>query len=109
MIDQVMPLMTVVPVAIRSYRWGRHPPSPPNLRVSSYRCGKCRWRHSINQEANMPDDAKQNSAAEDIAKWCFTWDPTDQPGSGRGKMALELKNKWPKAATINVAFLDGEK
>ena len=57
----------------------------------------------------MPDDMNSNSAQEDIAKWCFTWDPTDQPGSGRGKMALELKNKWPKAAAINVAFLDGEK
>lgn len=51
----------------------------------------------------MADDA------EAIAKWCFTWDPTDQPGSGKGKMALELKNKWPKGSVINVAFLDGVK
>jgi serralysin len=56
----------------------------------------------------MPDE-KSSSAAEDVAKWCVTWDPTDKPGSGKGRMALLLKNKWPKASTINVAFLDGVK
>lgn len=51
----------------------------------------------------MSDDASA------ISKWCFAWDPTDQPGSGTGRLALELKNKWPVASTINVAFLDGVK
>jgi hypothetical protein len=57
---------------------------------------------------SMTDNA-DSAAADPTARWCFTWDPTDKPGSGRGKMALELKNKWPGKSTINVAFLDGVK
>jgi len=41
----------------------------------------------------------------DIAKWCFTWDPTDQPGAGTGRLALELKNKWPKGSSKRSALL----
>jgi hypothetical protein len=51
----------------------------------------------------MSDEVK------DTAQWCFAWDPTDKPGSGTGKAALEKKNKWPKGTTISVAFLDGVK
>ncbi len=41
-------------------------------------------------------------------QWCFIWDPTDSPGSGMTRAALVTKNKWPKAGTINIAFLDGD-
>jgi serralysin len=40
--------------------------------------------------------------------WCFAWDPTVDPKAGKGRAALLLKNRWPKAATITAAFLDGE-
>lgn len=39
------------------------------------------------------------------SQWCFAWDPADN-GSGMSRAALVNKNKWPKASTINVAFLD---
>lgn len=42
-------------------------------------------------------------------RWCFTWDPTDVPGSGATKAALAKKNKWAKSSVINVGFLDGDK
>jgi len=41
-------------------------------------------------------------------QWCFVWDPTDDPKAGNSKAAVITKNKWPKASTINVAFLDGD-
>jgi serralysin len=57
----------------------------------------------------ISDPIDSNTAEDDVAKWCFAWDPTDVPGSGVGRMALELKNKWPKGSVVNVAFLDGVK
>jgi serralysin len=41
-------------------------------------------------------------------KWCFAWDPGDDPAAGNSRAALIKKNKWPKGSTINVAFLDGD-
>lgn len=46
--------------------------------------------------------------AKNLDRWCFTWDPTDVPGSGVPKAALIKKNKWAKGSVINVGFLDGD-
>ena len=56
----------------------------------------------------MSDPTESSSTEEVVSKWCFTWDPTDVPGSGVGRMALLNKNKW-QTSVINVAFLDGVK
>jgi hypothetical protein len=49
----------------------------------------------------MADDPNPN-------KWCFIWDPSDDPKAGTSRAALVKKNKWDKTSTINVAFIDGD-
>jgi hypothetical protein len=42
-----------------------------------------------------------------VHRWCFIWDPSDDPKAGTSRAALVKKNKWDKNSTINIAFIDG--
>jgi serralysin len=57
---------------------------------------------TLSEEDNMAESKKSPN------KWCFAWDPGDDPEAGKSRAALVKKNKWPKGSTINVAFLDGD-